>query len=160
MPERLVEADWKFLLPITIVSPFSDLQNLIVLISLGEKNLNGFQITLNQEHRLMLSFSPDYDHLPLISKVEIFEYALQNTEGNDLAKVCHCPVIYQQLISLIFPLIWLFNLEELNILLDRYFGWKVAHQKSGCTGELTIQEVWQWWAWYALLSGPLAIQAY
>lgn len=36
----------------------------------------------------MLGFAPDYDHLPLISKVEVFEYALQNTEGNDLARVC------------------------------------------------------------------------
>ncbi|KAL8151366.1 LOW QUALITY PROTEIN: hypothetical protein V2J09_021174 [Rumex salicifolius] len=45
------------------------------------------KITLNQEHRYMLSFAPDYDHLPLIAKVEAFEYALQNTEGNDLAKV-------------------------------------------------------------------------
>lgn len=46
------------------------------------------QITLNQEHRYMLSFAPDYDHLPLIAKVEVFEYALHNTEGNDLARVC------------------------------------------------------------------------
>lgn len=36
----------------------------------------------------MLSFAPDYDHLPLIAKVEVFEYALQNTEGNDLSRVC------------------------------------------------------------------------
>lgn len=46
------------------------------------------QITLNQEHKYMLGFAPDYDHLPLIAKVEVFEYALHNTEGNDLARVC------------------------------------------------------------------------
>ncbi|KAJ7946192.1 Serine/threonine-protein kinase TOR, partial [Quillaja saponaria] len=45
------------------------------------------KITLNQEHKLMLGFAPDYDHLPLIAKVEVFEHALQNTEGNDLARV-------------------------------------------------------------------------
>ncbi|KAL1355438.1 serine/threonine-protein kinase TOR isoform X1 [Arachis hypogaea] len=45
------------------------------------------KITLNQEHKYMLSFAPDYDHLPLIAKVEVFEYALNNTEGNDLARV-------------------------------------------------------------------------
>ncbi|KAI3669407.1 hypothetical protein L6452_40642 [Arctium lappa] len=45
------------------------------------------KITLNQEHKYMLSFAPDYDHLPLVAKVEVFEYALQNTEGNDLARV-------------------------------------------------------------------------
>lgn len=47
------------------------------------------QITLNQEHKYMLSFAPDYDHLPLVAKVEVFEYALHNTEGNDLSKVCN-----------------------------------------------------------------------
>ncbi|RWR77912.1 serine/threonine-protein kinase TOR isoform X2 [Cinnamomum micranthum f. kanehirae] len=45
------------------------------------------KIFLNQEHRLMLAFAPDYDHLPLIAKVEVFEHALLNTEGNDLARV-------------------------------------------------------------------------
>ncbi|XP_019423211.1 PREDICTED: serine/threonine-protein kinase TOR-like [Lupinus angustifolius] len=45
------------------------------------------KITLNQEHKCMLSFAPDYDHLPLIAKVEVFEFALDNTEGNDLARV-------------------------------------------------------------------------
>ncbi|KAJ6948775.1 hypothetical protein NC651_002936 [Populus alba x Populus x berolinensis] len=44
------------------------------------------KITLNQEHKYMLSFAPDYDNLPLIAKVEVFEYALDNTEGNDLAR--------------------------------------------------------------------------
>lgn len=46
------------------------------------------QYPLNQEHKCMLSFAPDYDHLPLIAKVEVFGHALLNTEGNDLAKVC------------------------------------------------------------------------
>lgn len=46
------------------------------------------QFTLNQEHKYMLSFAPDYDHLPLIAKVEAFRYALENTDGNDLARVC------------------------------------------------------------------------
>ncbi|QCD91891.1 FKBP12-rapamycin complex-associated protein [Vigna unguiculata] len=45
------------------------------------------KITLNQEHKCMLSFAPDYDHLPLIAKVEVFEHALNNTEGNDLSRV-------------------------------------------------------------------------
>ncbi|KAK7244360.1 hypothetical protein RIF29_39181 [Crotalaria pallida] len=35
----------------------------------------------------MLSFALDYDHLRLIAKVEVFEFALDNTEGNDLARV-------------------------------------------------------------------------
>ncbi|KAI8007312.1 Serine/threonine-protein kinase TOR [Camellia lanceoleosa] len=35
----------------------------------------------------MLNFAKDYDHLPLIAKVEVFECALQNSERNDHARV-------------------------------------------------------------------------
>ncbi|KAJ4823015.1 hypothetical protein Tsubulata_009220, partial [Turnera subulata] len=45
------------------------------------------KITLNQEHKFILSFAPDYENLPLIAKVEVFQYALANTEGNDLSRV-------------------------------------------------------------------------
>lgn len=69
-----------------------------------------FQITLNQEHKYMLSFAPDYDHLPLIAKVEVFEYALQNTEGNDLSRVCiqmhiihYIPFFYFFIFPFVFP---------------------------------------------------------
>jgi FKBP12-rapamycin complex-associated protein len=43
----------------------------------------------------MLGFAPDYDNLPLIAKVEVFDYALQNTEGNDLARVWNENSSYQ-----------------------------------------------------------------
>lgn len=55
----------------------------------------------------MLSFAPDYDHLPLIAKVEVFEYALQNTEGNDLARVCILDA---------YSSLYLFLLKILNML--------------------------------------------
>lgn len=42
---------------------------------------------LNSEHREMLKMAPDYDHLPLLHKVEVFEHALRQTKGNDLAKL-------------------------------------------------------------------------
>lgn len=42
---------------------------------------------LNSEHREMLKMAPDYDHLTLLQKVEVFEYALKQTKGNDLAKL-------------------------------------------------------------------------
>ena len=45
------------------------------------------RILLNIEHRLMLQMAPDYDNLTLIQKVEVFEYALDNTTGQDLYKV-------------------------------------------------------------------------
>lgn len=31
--------------------------------------------------------APDYDHLCLMQKVEVFEHALKNTNGDDLAKL-------------------------------------------------------------------------
>lgn len=31
--------------------------------------------------------APDYDHLLLMQKVEVFEHALDNTVGDDLAKI-------------------------------------------------------------------------
>ena len=39
------------------------------------------RIPLNVEHRLMLGMAPDYDHLPLINKVEVFQHALDSTDG-------------------------------------------------------------------------------
>ncbi|KAG9508887.1 Serine/threonine-protein kinase mTOR, partial [Fragariocoptes setiger] len=45
------------------------------------------KVILNIEHRLMLKMAPDYDHLTLMQKVEVFEHALANTFGDDLAKL-------------------------------------------------------------------------
>ncbi|XP_031551906.1 serine/threonine-protein kinase mTOR-like [Actinia tenebrosa] len=45
------------------------------------------KILLNIEHRIMLRMAPDYDHLTLMEKVEVFEHALANTNGDDLAKL-------------------------------------------------------------------------
>jgi len=42
---------------------------------------------LNIEQRLMVKFAADYQHLTLIQKVEVFEYALSMTSGHDLGKV-------------------------------------------------------------------------
>lgn len=41
-------------------------------------------ILLSSEHRLMLQFAPDYDHLTELQKVEVFEHAMSNTDGLDL----------------------------------------------------------------------------
>lgn len=42
---------------------------------------------INIEHRLMLRMAPDYEKLTLMQKVEVFEYALGLTSGDDLAKL-------------------------------------------------------------------------
>ncbi|KAL0486429.1 phosphatidylinositol kinase-related protein kinase TOR [Acrasis kona] len=44
-------------------------------------------VLLNIEHRLMLQMATDYDNLALMQKIEVFEYALENTTGQDLYKV-------------------------------------------------------------------------
>ena len=44
-------------------------------------------IQLNLEHRLMLQLAPDYDHLTLLQKMEVFGSALASTSGRDLASV-------------------------------------------------------------------------
>lgn len=44
-------------------------------------------IPLSLEHRTMLQFAPDYDHLTKIQKIEVFEYAMRSTDSSDLARV-------------------------------------------------------------------------
>ena len=45
------------------------------------------KILLNIEHRIMLRMAPDYEHLTLMQKVEVFEHALDSTKGDDLARL-------------------------------------------------------------------------
>ncbi|PCH36202.1 atypical/PIKK/FRAP protein kinase [Wolfiporia cocos MD-104 SS10] len=45
------------------------------------------KILLNIEYRLMLQMAPDYENLILLQKIEVFEYALENTTGQDLYRV-------------------------------------------------------------------------
>ncbi|KAH9655484.1 serine/threonine-protein kinase TOR [Citrus sinensis] len=102
------------------------------------------KITLNQEHKYMLSFAPDYDHLPLIAKVEVFEYALQNTEGNDLARVLWLKSRTSEIwlerrtnytrslavMSMVGYLLGLGDRHPSNLMLHRYSG-KILHIDFG-----------------------------
>lgn len=45
------------------------------------------KVSLNLEHRLMLRVTQDYEHLTLMQKVEVFEQALNITQGDDLARL-------------------------------------------------------------------------
>ncbi|VDP19438.1 unnamed protein product [Soboliphyme baturini] len=45
------------------------------------------KILLNIEHKLMQRMAPDYDHLTLLQKVEVFGHALEHTTGDDLQKI-------------------------------------------------------------------------
>ncbi|XP_039157640.1 serine/threonine-protein kinase TOR isoform X3 [Eucalyptus grandis] len=89
---KMAEKDWS--IPRYSVIPLSPNSGLIgwvpncdTLHQLIREYRDARKIPLNEEHKYMLNFAPDYDHLSLIAKVEVFEYALQNTEGNDLARV-------------------------------------------------------------------------
>lgn len=102
------------------------------------------KITLNQEHKLMLSFAPDYDHLPLVAKVEVFEYALHNTEGDDLARVLWLKSRTSEVwlvrrtnytrslavMSMVGYLLGLGDRHPSNLMLHRYSG-KILHIDFG-----------------------------
>lgn len=42
---------------------------------------------LNLEHKIIMRLAPDYDHLTALQKVQIFEMAIESTNGNDLAEI-------------------------------------------------------------------------
>ncbi|KAJ6555230.1 phosphatidylinositol 3-kinase [Mycena sp. CBHHK59/15] len=48
---------------------------------------HSIKLLLNIEYRLMLQMAPDYENLPLLQKIEVFEYAMENTSGQDLYKI-------------------------------------------------------------------------
>ncbi|KAJ7899711.1 phosphatidylinositol 3-kinase [Mycena leptocephala] len=48
---------------------------------------NSIKLLLNIEYRLMLQMAPDYENLPLLQKIEVFGYAMDNTSGQDLYKI-------------------------------------------------------------------------
>ncbi|MCD7451125.1 hypothetical protein HAX54_009737 [Datura stramonium] len=111
-------------------------------------------ITLNQEHKLMLSFAPDYDNLPLIAKVEVFEYALQNTEGNDLSRVLWLKSRTSEVwldrrtnytrslavMSMVGYLLGLGDRHPSNLMLHRYSG-KILHIDFGDCFEASMNRV-------------------
>ncbi|KAF7308846.1 Serine/threonine-protein kinase TOR [Mycena kentingensis (nom. inval.)] len=45
------------------------------------------KVVLNIEYRMMLQMAPDYENLTLLQKVEVFDYALENTSGQDLYRI-------------------------------------------------------------------------
>jgi hypothetical protein len=57
------------------------------LHSLIKDDRDARRVSLNIEHRFMLQMEPDHQLLTWIQKVEVCEYALARTTGQDLAKV-------------------------------------------------------------------------
>ena len=102
------------------------------------------KILLNIEHRLMLQMAPDYDNLTLMQKVEVFEYALDNTTGQDLYRVLWLKSRNSEawldrrtnytrslaVMSMVGYILGLGDRHPSNLMLDRHTG-KVIHIDFG-----------------------------
>lgn len=109
------------------------------------------KILLNLEHRLMLQMAPDYDQLTIIEKVEVFEFALANTTGQDLYRVLWLKSKNSEawlerrtnytrslaLMSMVGYILGLGDRHPSNIMLDRYTG-KIVHIDFGDCFEVAM----------------------
>lgn len=102
------------------------------------------KIPLNIEHRLMLGMAPDYDHLTVMQKVEVFQHALESTSGEDLHKVLWLKSRTSELwlarrtnytrstavMSMVGYILGLGDRHPSNLMLDRFSG-KLLHIDFG-----------------------------
>ncbi|RKP06910.1 kinase-like domain-containing protein, partial [Thamnocephalis sphaerospora] len=109
------------------------------------------KILLNIEHRLMLQMAPDYDNLTLLQKVEVFEYALENTTGQDLYRVLWLKSRNSEswlerrtnytrslaVMSMVGYILGLGDRHPSNLMLERYTG-KVVHIDFGDCFEVAM----------------------
>ncbi|ORY53002.1 mechanistic target of rapamycin [Rhizoclosmatium globosum] len=109
------------------------------------------KILLNVEHRLMLQMAPDYDNLTLLQKVEVFEYALANTTGQDLFKVLWLKSKNSEVwldrrtnytrslavMSMVGYILGLGDRHPSNLMLERFTG-KVVHIDFGDCFEVAM----------------------
>ncbi|KAG8958873.1 phosphatidylinositol kinase- protein kinase tor1 [Tulasnella sp. 419] len=109
------------------------------------------KILLNIEYRLMLQMAPDYENLMLMQKVEVFEYALDNTTGQDLYTVLWLKSINSEawlerrstytrslaVTSMVGHILGLGDRHPSNLLLDRITG-KVVHIDFGDCFEVAM----------------------
>jgi FKBP12-rapamycin complex-associated protein len=109
-------------------------------------------IILNIEHRLMLQMSSDYDNLSLIQKVEVFEFALESTNGMDLERVLWLKSPNSEIwlerrtnytrslavMSMVGYILGLGDRHPSNLMLDRHTG-KIIHIDFGDCFEVAMQ---------------------
>jgi len=109
------------------------------------------KIWINVEHRLMLQMAPDYDNLALIQKVEAFEYALDNTNGQDLERILWLKSNNSEtwlerrtnytrslaVMSMVGYILGLGDRHPSNLMLDRHTG-KVLHIDFGDCFEVAM----------------------
>ncbi|XP_071805479.1 serine/threonine-protein kinase mTOR-like isoform X2 [Asterias amurensis] len=109
------------------------------------------KILLNIEHRIMLRMAPDYEHLTLMQKVEVFEHALEHTQGDDLAKLLwlkspSSEVWFERrtnytrslaVMSMVGYILGLGDRHPSNLMLDRMSG-KIIHIDFGDCFEVAM----------------------
>lgn len=109
------------------------------------------KILINIEHRLMLQMAPDYDNLALMQKVEAFEYALDQTNGQDLEKILWLKSGSSEIwldrrtnytrslavMSMVGYILGLGDRHPSNLMLDRHTG-KVLHIDFGDCFEVAM----------------------
>jgi FKBP12-rapamycin complex-associated protein len=109
------------------------------------------KVLLNIEYRLMLQMAPDYENLMLLQKIEVFEYALENTTGQDLYRVLWLKSINSEhwlerratftrslaVNSMVGHILGLGDRHPSNLLLERKTG-KVVHIDFGDCFEVAM----------------------
>ncbi|KZT69244.1 phosphatidylinositol 3-kinase [Daedalea quercina L-15889] len=109
------------------------------------------KILLNIEYRLILNMAPDYENLILLQKIEVFEYALENTTGQDLYRVLWLKsassehwlerrATYTRSLavnSMVGHILGLGDRHPSNLLLERHTG-KVVHIDFGDCFEVAM----------------------
>ncbi|CAB40167.2 TORC1 serine/threonine protein kinase Tor2 [Schizosaccharomyces pombe] len=109
------------------------------------------KILLNIEHRLIIQMAPDYDRLTLLQKVEVFEYALLSTTGQDLYRVLWLKSRSSEawlnrrtnysrtlaVMSMVGYILGLGDRHPSNLMLDRYTG-NIIHIDFGDCFEVAM----------------------
>lgn len=108
-------------------------------------------IPLNLEHRHMLRLASDYDNLALMQKVEVFEHALESTNGMDLERILWLKSPNSEVwlerrtnyttslavMSIVGYILGLGDRHPSNLMLDRHTG-KIIHIDFGDCFEVAM----------------------
>ncbi|KAJ7879902.1 phosphatidylinositol 3-kinase TOR1 [Mycena olivaceomarginata] len=109
------------------------------------------KVVLNIEYRMMIQMAPDYENLTLLQKIEVFEYALENTTGQDLYRVLWLKSVNSEhwlerratytrslaVNSMVGHILGLGDRHPSNLLLERSTG-KVIHIDFGDCFEIAM----------------------
>eukprot|EP00494_Astrolonche_serrata_P031820 UN32089 len=110
------------------------------------------KILINAEHRLLMHMAPDYNDLAVIQKVEVFDNALGNTSGMDLANSSWLNATNSEIwlrkrtnytrslavMSMVGYILGLGDRHPCNLMVDRMSG-KIIHIDFGDCFEVAMQ---------------------